>query len=148
MRMSKLTSGCLILLTAFLAAYTTSPTSGNSTNGALSCPTANNFYWDDDDFGWTGGPCGGQNIVERYLVFSGSGWTQPVEIEIQLDDIYCSGTTTQTWWETKYPGSPRYYIGQNWTDWNDINCDGSMDCEEVVYHSYSLTGNTRCGTSR
>jgi len=111
---------------------------------SFSCPTASDFHFQTVDFGWSGGSCYSQHIVEVYLVFHGSSFTDPVDIEFEVTDENASGTSTYTFWQTIYPGNPRTYIGQNQETWTDMNCDGNQDPGEMEYHTYSMTGNSHC----
>jgi len=108
------------------------------------CPSPSEFHFEYDDFGWTGGSCYYTNIKEKYLVYHGSSFTQPVELEVEVEDVSPTGTSTYTYWTTVYPGQTRFYLGQDQIQWNDLNCNDSEDPDELSYHTYYLTGNYNC----
>ena len=111
---------------------------------SFSCPTATEFHFETVDYGWTGGSCYYNHIMEVYLVFHGSSFTDPVEMEFEVTDETASGTSSYTFWQTIYPGNPRTYIGQNQEIWNDNNCNDQQDSGEMEYHTYSKTGQSHC----
>jgi hypothetical protein len=144
MRITLLKITCLLLMTFLLVQPATS-TSGKMVK-ASSCPTASEFHYDTDDFGWTGGSCYYNNIQEKYLVYHGSSFTQPVDLQIMVEDITPNGTSTYTYWVTVYPGQTRFYLGQDQIEWNDMDCNESQDYGEMSYHTYYLTGQYNCGS--
>jgi hypothetical protein len=134
-----------LFLLSFLLVQPATSTAGKTVK-ATGCPTPSDFHYDIDDFGWTGGSCYYNNIKEKYLVFHGSSFTQPVDLEIMVEDITPFGTSSYTFWITVYPGQTPYYLGQDQVDWNDLDCNESQDEGEMSYHTYSLTGNYNCGS--
>lgn len=138
----KMTGLCLLCFFVLVQA-TTAPPSSYAVK-ATSCPTPNDFHFEWDDFGWTGGSCYYENIKEKYLVFHGSSFTQPVDIEVRIDDESPTGSSFYTFWVTVYPGQTRFYLGQDQIQWNDMDCNESQDWGEMSYHTYSLTGQYDC----
>ncbi|NII28443.1 hypothetical protein HB364_25395 [Pseudoflavitalea sp. X16] len=111
---------------------------------AQSCPTPNDFHFEYDDFGWTGSSCYYFHITEKYLVYHGSSFTQPVALEVEVVDVAPWGTSSSTHWVTVNPGQTRLYLGQDQEEWNDLDCNESQDWGEMSYHTYYLTGNYDC----
>ena len=147
MRINILKMTGLFLLSFLLLAQPTTSSEKRTFTKATSCPTPNDFHFEWDDFGWTGGSCYYQNIKEKYLKFHGSSFTDPVDLEVMVEDQSPNGTSSYTYWVTVYPGQTRFYLGQDQIEWNDLDCNESQDYGELSYHTYYLTGQYDCGSS-
>jgi hypothetical protein len=150
MKRTALQLGCLVMAILVLASFTPrhsvkNPSKQTVRVKSFSCPGSTEFQLEYVDFGWTGGSCYYNHVTEVYVVFRGSTpWTQPVEMEFEITDQTPWGTSTSTFWQTIYPGNPRVYVGQNQEQWNDNNCNGSQESDEMEYHTYSKTGQSHC----
>lgn len=156
--------GCLLLLSVVLFGHTPAPTAatipeqtparslpyrsmlavGKVTHVKFNCPSLGNFWLSYVDFGWVGGSCSFQHIVEVYMNYSGPAFTDAISVESEVRDESDYGSYSSYYWDTFNPGYVKNYFGQNWEEWNDSNCNNNIDYGELNTHTYYITGNSIC----
>lgn len=107
------------------------------------CPVPNlSFSW--DDYGWIDNGCQHDGLKERFVtLLNANQYASCVEVEMKVEDVSDYGTSSSTHWQMLC-GNSRVYVGQDQEQWNDGNCNGSIDFGEWSTHTYSWTGNYRC----
>ena len=165
MRTRTLQFGCLFLLSIVLFGHMPPPAKdinapqspsktlpyrsilavGKESQVKFNCPTGS-FWISYVDFGWSMNPCGNSShVVEVYINYSGPAFTDGINFEYEIRDESDFGSSSSyTWSPFYYGGTNRAYVGQNWEEWSDNNCNDNIDWGELTTHTYYKTGNSQC----